>query len=278
MTEAERLIYLEHAVDTARWARTRLEQLADEVMHGAIQGGGRELKRKVWGAFADFEEAVRNADDDEMGALLAKVLVHLDGLISMAGEGYVGSRTQYHGRRYLCLAEAMASLETGLPSSCPFDLSKLSVYVQLFPGMLQTKANGRDFQQIAERAYFRAVTEHFRLAIERRIAEQFAKMTLQSVFQQIRQLLSETNFGEARQVDQVLRSCEADVKKETVSKLVIAVAELHKQMAHWSVNCGTKHNNIRQEMREFVEIAEFLSLGVSGVIDIFGTGSEPELA
>jgi hypothetical protein len=36
-------------------AKTRLEQYADAVNAGHAQGGGRELKRKIWGAFQEFD-------------------------------------------------------------------------------------------------------------------------------------------------------------------------------------------------------------------------------
>jgi hypothetical protein len=47
---------LREAVEAARMARTRLYRFADEANAGRAEAGGRELSRKVWGAFAEFTE------------------------------------------------------------------------------------------------------------------------------------------------------------------------------------------------------------------------------
>jgi hypothetical protein len=41
-------------VETAQWARNRLETIADESWYG----DGRDLKRSIIGVFADFDEAL----------------------------------------------------------------------------------------------------------------------------------------------------------------------------------------------------------------------------
>lgn len=48
---------LRAAVERAQWARTRLDDYADRDNAGRVQGGGREWKRKIWAAFADFDAA-----------------------------------------------------------------------------------------------------------------------------------------------------------------------------------------------------------------------------
>lgn len=53
-TENERLM---DAVEAATWARTRLHEFAVAEQAGHVQGGGRELERRVWGAFSDFDRA-----------------------------------------------------------------------------------------------------------------------------------------------------------------------------------------------------------------------------
>ncbi len=45
--------------ETVQMARTRLDQYADAANAGQAQGGGREFKRKIWGAFADFDALVQ---------------------------------------------------------------------------------------------------------------------------------------------------------------------------------------------------------------------------
>lgn len=278
MTEAQRLIYLEHAVETARWARTRLEQFADGVLHGAIQGGGRELKRKVWGAFSDFDEALKSLETDEVQQLHLKVLLHVDALVSMAHEGYALYKRQYVGRRYICLAEALLSVENALPKLIPFDINKLSTYHQRFPGMLTSKVTGKDFLQAAERAYFRSIAEHFRPAIERRLAEQFEKLSLLGEFDHLQELLDKIKLGAKREVLQALSNAQALPNKQTVGKLVVELGGLHQQLVNWSVSCGKKGNEMRQEIRELVELAEYFSLGVAGTIDIFDNPTDPEMA
>lgn len=52
---AERVEELGRVVETAEWARNRLEAHADGCHAGTIQSGGRELKRAVWAAFSDFD-------------------------------------------------------------------------------------------------------------------------------------------------------------------------------------------------------------------------------
>ncbi len=42
-------------VDAAKMARTRLQTYADQANAGEAQAGGRELARKIWGAFAEFD-------------------------------------------------------------------------------------------------------------------------------------------------------------------------------------------------------------------------------
>jgi hypothetical protein len=278
MTEAERLIHLEHAVETARWARTRLEQFADGVMHGVIQGGGRELKRKVWGAFSDFEEALKAFEADEVNQLHIKTMIHVDAMVSMAHEGYALYKHQYVGRRYICLAEALLSIEKALPKLFLFDINKLSTYHQRFPAMLTSKVTGKDFRQAAERAYFHAVAEHFRPSIERRLAEQFEKLSLAGEFAHLQELLGKINLGAKREVLQALSNAQTLPNKQAVGKLVVELGALHENLVHWSVNCGRKGNDMRQEIREVVELAEYFSLGVAGSIDIFGSPTDPEIA
>lgn len=46
---------IDEIVEAARMARTRLMAFADAANAGHAQAGGRELARKVWGAFAEFD-------------------------------------------------------------------------------------------------------------------------------------------------------------------------------------------------------------------------------
>lgn len=55
-------------VEAARMARARLKAFADAANAGHSQAGGRELARKIWGAFAEFdalEAALANPGDGE---------------------------------------------------------------------------------------------------------------------------------------------------------------------------------------------------------------------
>ena len=47
----------DRTIEAATWARTRLHNFALEAQAGRVQAGGRELERKVWGAFSDFDAA-----------------------------------------------------------------------------------------------------------------------------------------------------------------------------------------------------------------------------
>ena len=49
---------IEQLKTTARMAKTRLERFADEANAGHVHYDARELKRKIWSAFADFDNAV----------------------------------------------------------------------------------------------------------------------------------------------------------------------------------------------------------------------------
>lgn len=49
-------VVLEALVFAMQMARTRLEKFADGANAGLAQAGGRELKRKIWGAFKEFDE------------------------------------------------------------------------------------------------------------------------------------------------------------------------------------------------------------------------------
>jgi hypothetical protein len=44
-------------VEAAGWARKRLEDFADKANAGDIHYSARELKRRIWAAFADFDAA-----------------------------------------------------------------------------------------------------------------------------------------------------------------------------------------------------------------------------
>lgn len=54
--DAERLGRAADLLEFGDRARRRLEQFADLANSGAVQAGGRELKRKIWGAFAEYDE------------------------------------------------------------------------------------------------------------------------------------------------------------------------------------------------------------------------------
>lgn len=46
---------LSNAVEAAGWAKTRLEDYYRSVRAGTMDGGDRELERRVWAAFAQFD-------------------------------------------------------------------------------------------------------------------------------------------------------------------------------------------------------------------------------
>jgi hypothetical protein len=54
MGEAPRDEVVVELIETAQWARNRLEQIADDAWHG----DGRDLKRSVEGVFLDFDAAL----------------------------------------------------------------------------------------------------------------------------------------------------------------------------------------------------------------------------
>jgi hypothetical protein len=49
--------YPSGAIEAAAMARTRLEDFADKANAGQIHYDARELKRRIWAAFADFDAA-----------------------------------------------------------------------------------------------------------------------------------------------------------------------------------------------------------------------------
>lgn len=51
---AEVLERMQEVVDTAQWARNRLERIADDSWHG----DGRDFKRSLDGVFLDFDSAL----------------------------------------------------------------------------------------------------------------------------------------------------------------------------------------------------------------------------
>jgi hypothetical protein len=57
----ERIEWMADAIDAAELAHARLDQFADAANAGTVQAGGRELKRKVWGVFAEFDALSRGA-------------------------------------------------------------------------------------------------------------------------------------------------------------------------------------------------------------------------
>ena len=46
-------------VEAAKMARTRLEDFADKANAGTVHYSARELKRKIWAAFVEFDELVK---------------------------------------------------------------------------------------------------------------------------------------------------------------------------------------------------------------------------
>jgi len=53
---------LTKVIEGAKMARTRLERFADEANAGRVHHDARELKRRVWASFADFDAAITSGE------------------------------------------------------------------------------------------------------------------------------------------------------------------------------------------------------------------------
>lgn len=66
----EKVSQLLALVEAAKMARTRLQTFADHANRGEAQAGGRELSRKIWGAFAEFDAIATGSPPNPLGGQL----------------------------------------------------------------------------------------------------------------------------------------------------------------------------------------------------------------